>query len=100
MPPPGAISGILQKKATSVDLSNSRLSRKSLIENGWEFREKGEGGSKIAKVSKKGASCPQLKCLEMFISSRTNLELTGLLAFLLVSLCVSKHAFAPTSLIV
>jgi len=28
VPPPGGIFGIPQKKATSVDLSNSRLSRK------------------------------------------------------------------------
>jgi len=37
VPPPGAISGILQKKATSVDFANSRLSRKQTesIDREW-----------------------------------------------------------------
>ena len=37
VPPPGAIFGIPQKKTTSVDLSNSRLSRKWMesIDRGW-----------------------------------------------------------------
>jgi len=46
VPPPRAISGILQKKATSVDLSNSRLSRKWMesIDREWFRVSRKRGG--------------------------------------------------------
>ena len=49
----GAIFGILQKKTTSVDLSDSRLSRKWTESIDREWLRVLEGDSKIARVKKK-----------------------------------------------